>query len=105
MAKSLAFTSSMGNAFGLNALPESRPSQSSKSWCCSFPGSARISLSSAYPGAPPQSSGGHADAHLAGLDRLAALGVTWIQVGLPGDSVGHVQETLERYGELVIAHA
>jgi len=36
---------------------------------------------------------------------VGALGVTWIQVGLPGDSVSHVRETLERYGELVIAHA
>jgi probable F420-dependent oxidoreductase len=44
-----------------------------------------------------------ADAHLEGLAALAALGVTWVQVGLPGDSVGHVLETLERYGTQVIS--
>jgi probable F420-dependent oxidoreductase len=44
-----------------------------------------------------------ADAHLGGLDRLAALGVTWIQVALPGDSLGHALETLQHYGERVIA--
>jgi alkanesulfonate monooxygenase SsuD/methylene tetrahydromethanopterin reductase-like flavin-dependent oxidoreductase (luciferase family) len=43
-----------------------------------------------------------ADAHLAGLDELAGLGVTWNSVGAPGDSLAHALETLERYGELVI---
>ena len=43
-----------------------------------------------------------ADAHLEGLAALAALGVTWVQVGLPGDSVAHAVETLQRYGEQVI---
>jgi probable F420-dependent oxidoreductase len=43
-----------------------------------------------------------ADAHRAGLDELAALGVTWNGVGIPGDSLEHALETLERYGELVI---
>jgi probable F420-dependent oxidoreductase len=46
-----------------------------------------------------------ADAHLTGLDRLAALGVTWTHVGLPGDSLGHALETLQRYGDNVIAHS
>jgi probable F420-dependent oxidoreductase len=46
-----------------------------------------------------------AGAHLAGLDRLAALGVTWVQVALPGDSLAHAVETVERYGEAVIADA
>jgi probable F420-dependent oxidoreductase len=45
------------------------------------------------------------DAHLAGLAELAALGVTWVQVGVPGDSVGRAVEVLARYGEDVIAHA
>lgn len=44
-----------------------------------------------------------AAAHLAGLDELAALGVTWVQVGLPGDSIDRAAETIARYGELVIA--
>ena len=44
-----------------------------------------------------------ADAHLAGIAELAALGVTWLQVGLPGDSLTHVLEVIQRYGEQVIA--
>lgn len=43
-----------------------------------------------------------ADAHLAELDELAALGMTWNGVGVPGDSLAHALETLERYGETVI---
>ena len=46
-----------------------------------------------------------ADAHLDGLAALAALGVTWVQVGLPGDSVEHAVEVAQRYGEQVIAAA
>ena len=41
-------------------------------------------------------------AHLEGLSTLAALGVTWLQVSLPGDSVDHAVETIERYGEHII---
>jgi len=67
---------------------------------------ASIDIAFANPaGGNPAADSFDADAHLAGLDRLAALGVTWTQVGLPGDSVGHVRETLQRYGELVIARA
>lgn len=43
-----------------------------------------------------------ADAHCAGLDELAALGVTWNGVGVPGDSFEHALETLVQYGEQVI---
>jgi probable F420-dependent oxidoreductase len=42
-------------------------------------------------------------AHLAGLHRLAALGVTWGHTSVPGDSLAHALETLEQYGETVIA--
>ena len=31
----------------------------------------------------------NADAYLSGVEKLAALGVTWLQVGLPGDSLAH----------------
>jgi probable F420-dependent oxidoreductase len=55
-------------------------------------------------GGDPASDGFDADAHREGLAGLAALGVTWVQVGLPGDSVAHAVETLERYGEQVIRH-
>lgn len=47
----------------------------------------------------------NADAYLSGAEKLAALGVTWLQVGLPGDSLTHVLEAIERFGESVIAKA
>jgi probable F420-dependent oxidoreductase len=47
----------------------------------------------------------NADAYLAGLEKLAAVGVTWVQVGLPGDSLRHVLETIERFGSSVISAA
>ncbi len=45
-----------------------------------------------------------ASAHLETLDRLGALGVTWTSVPIPGDSVEHAVEALERYGAEVISH-
>lgn len=54
-------------------------------------------------GGSPASDDFDADAHLAGLDELAALGVTWNGVAIPGDSLDHAIETLQRYGEQVIA--
>lgn len=54
-------------------------------------------------GGDPASDAFDPDAHLRGLADLAALGVTWVQVGLPGDSVDHAVETLQRYGEQVIS--
>jgi probable F420-dependent oxidoreductase len=47
----------------------------------------------------------NADAYLSGVEKLAALGVTWLQVGLPGDSLAHVLETIERFGKSVIQNA
>jgi probable F420-dependent oxidoreductase len=49
--------------------------------------------------------GDHFDsaAHLEGLERLASIGVTWASAGVPGDSLAHALETLERYGREVIA--
>ena len=47
----------------------------------------------------------NADAYLSGLEKLAAVGVTWVQVGLPGDSLAHVLETIERFGKSVIVEA
>jgi probable F420-dependent oxidoreductase len=43
-----------------------------------------------------------ADAHLAALDDLERLGVTWVGVGVPGDSIAHAVDALARYGERVI---
>jgi len=44
-----------------------------------------------------------ADAHMAALDELAKLGVTWVGVSVPGSSLAQSLEGLERYGETVIA--
>jgi probable F420-dependent oxidoreductase len=40
--------------------------------------------------------------HLGALEDLAGIGVTWVQVSVPGDSVQHAIEAVERYGEEVI---
>jgi probable F420-dependent oxidoreductase len=56
-------------------------------------------------GGSPGSEDFDADAYLAGLEKLAAVGVTWVQVGLPGDSLAHVLETVERFGKSVISAA
>jgi probable F420-dependent oxidoreductase len=45
----------------------------------------------------------NADAHLENMEALADLGVTWVQVSMPGDSLAHVLEALEHYGTTVIA--
>jgi probable F420-dependent oxidoreductase len=66
------------------------------------PASVDIAFSN-WAGGNPADEAFDADAHLAGLDELAALGVTWVHVGLPGDSLGRALETVERYAELVIA--
>jgi probable F420-dependent oxidoreductase len=50
--------------------------------------------------APP---GGDPGEHLAALDELARIGVTWVQVRVPGDSVEHAVDAISRYGEEVIA--
>ena len=56
-------------------------------------------------GGNPASASFDADAHRAGLAELESLGVTWAHVGVPGDSIEHAVETLERYGEEVIARS
>jgi probable F420-dependent oxidoreductase len=56
-------------------------------------------------GGSPGDDAFNADAYLSGVEKLAALGVTWLQVGLPGDSLAHVLETIERFGKSVIAQA
>ncbi len=54
-------------------------------------------------GGDPASADFDADAHLEGLSQLSRIGVTWVQVGLPGDSVEHAVEVAQRYGEQVIS--
>jgi probable F420-dependent oxidoreductase len=53
-------------------------------------------------GGSPGSDSFDADRHREGLEELVGLGVTWSSVGIPGDSLEHALETVERYGELVI---
>jgi probable F420-dependent oxidoreductase len=45
------------------------------------------------------------DAYLTGLDKLAAVGVTWVQVSLPGDSLAHTVEAIEQFSSTVISNA
>ena len=51
----------------------------------------------------PSEDGFDPDAERAELDRLAAAGVTWSSVGMPGDSLARAIEALHRYGDEVIA--
>jgi probable F420-dependent oxidoreductase len=53
-------------------------------------------------GGSPGSDSFDSEAHRQGLAELAELGVTWNGIGVPGDSLEHALETLERYGEQVI---
>jgi probable F420-dependent oxidoreductase len=65
------------------------------------PSAIDISFSNAEGGSPGDDAF-NADAYLSGVEKLAGLGVTWLQVGLPGDSLAHVLETIERFGKAVI---
>jgi len=55
-----------------------------------------------FDGGSPADDAFNADAYLSGLEKLAALGVTWVQVGVPGDSLAHLLESIERFRILVI---
>ncbi len=48
-------------------------------------------------GGDPAAGDFNADAYLSELDTLAGLGVTWVQVGVPGDSLAHALEVIERF--------
>ena len=54
-------------------------------------------------GGTPGADDFNADAYLSGLEKLAAVGVTWVQVGLPGDSLAHVLDTIEEFGSSVMS--
>jgi probable F420-dependent oxidoreductase len=68
------------------------------------PSAVDISYSNA-DGGSPGAEDFNADAYLSGVEKLAALGVTWLQVGLPGDSLAHLMETIESFGKSVLAQA
>lgn len=54
-------------------------------------------------GGVPGQPGFDASARLEALDALAAIGVTWVDVGIPGDSLDHAIEALDQFGREVIA--
>jgi probable F420-dependent oxidoreductase len=60
-----------------------------------------ISFTTGLPG--PSEPGFDASAHLAALDHMSALGVTWSRVAVPGTSVPDAIDALARYGNEVIA--
>jgi hypothetical protein len=39
------------------------------------------------------------------VEKLAAVGVTWLQVSLPGNSLAHLVDSIERFGKSVIRAA
>jgi probable F420-dependent oxidoreductase len=53
-------------------------------------------------GGSPADDDFNADAYLSALDKLASVGVTWVQVTVPGDSLAHAVEVIERFGSTVI---
>lgn len=53
-------------------------------------------------GGDPSAPDFNADAYLDGVKKLAALGVTWTQVNVPGDSLAHAQDVIARFGAEVI---
>ena len=55
-----------------------------------------------FDGGSPANDEFNADTYLDGLEKLAALGVTWVSVGLPGDSMAHALDTLERFHTQVV---
>jgi probable F420-dependent oxidoreductase len=59
-----------------------------------------VAFTTGQPG--PADDGFDAGAHLAALDDMAALGVTWNSIGVPGDSLERAIEAVERYGAEVI---
>jgi probable F420-dependent oxidoreductase len=65
------------------------------------PSAVDITFTNAEGGSPADDAF-NADAYLSGVEKLAALGITWLQVGLPGDSLTHALETIDRFRALVI---
>jgi probable F420-dependent oxidoreductase len=55
-----------------------------------------------FVGGSPGSAAFDADTYLEGVDRLASIGVTWLQVVLPDDGLNHVLEAIDEFGRLVI---
>ena len=56
-----------------------------------------------HAGGTPGADDFDADAFLEGVAQLTELGVTWVQVGVPGDSLAHALEAIDQFGTDVIA--
>jgi len=66
---------------------------------------ARVDVVFSNPeGGTPGTDGFNPRAYLDGLDRLAAAGVTWVQVPIPGDSPARALAAIEEFGRTVIRH-
>jgi probable F420-dependent oxidoreductase len=65
------------------------------------PATIDIVFTTGLPG--PAEAGFSPAAHLEALKRMAAIGVTWNSIGVPGDSLERAIEALQRYGEEVIS--
>jgi probable F420-dependent oxidoreductase len=65
------------------------------------PASIDIAFTTGQPG--PGDPGFSPGAHLDALSDMAAIGVTWSSISVPGDSLAAAAEALERYGAEVIA--
>ena len=65
------------------------------------PAAIDIAFTTGLPG--PAEDGFDPAAERAALDRMAAVGVTWSSVAVPGDSLDRAIEALHRYGDDVIA--
>ena len=66
------------------------------------PATVDVTFSNAIGGVPGAESF-DAAAYLDGVQQLADLGVTWIQVQVPGDSLAHATDVIAQFGEQVIA--
>ena len=66
------------------------------------PATVDITFSNAQGGVPGAGSF-DADAYVDGVRQLAELGITWVQVQVPGDSLAHAKEAIAQFGEQVIA--
>jgi probable F420-dependent oxidoreductase len=53
-------------------------------------------------GGSPGNESFNPEAQLESVAELASLGVTWSGIGVPGDSIAHAVEALQRFGETVI---
>jgi probable F420-dependent oxidoreductase len=67
------------------------------------PATIDIAFTTGLPG--PADPGFDAGAHLETLDRMAKLGITWNSTSVPGDSLDHAIDAIERYGAEVIRAA